>query len=86
MSLSVPAGKLISVTLFLVTAFSLVGPVQATGSPDDRLFQLTFEADKQDPRQCRVVVTAADSRLWTTLRDASEEQYQQVLSLKRESK
>ncbi|QDT87262.1 hypothetical protein [Gimesia chilikensis] len=86
MSLSVPAGKLISVTLFLVTAFSLVGPVQATGSPDDRLFQLTFEADKQDPRQCRVVVTAADSRLWTTFRDASEEQYQQVLSLKRESK
>lgn len=59
--------------------------VCAAGIPKEEPFQLSFEADANDPRLCRVVVTAENVRLWTSLTDADEAQFQRVLSLKRES-
>ncbi|QDU52666.1 hypothetical protein [Gimesia panareensis] len=85
-SLSVLIGKLVLVNLLWLFIFSLVSPVIAGNTPDHEPFQLSFEADEKDPRLCRVVVTAADKRFWVTLQHADEERFQQVLSLKRESK
>ncbi len=57
----------------------------AAGVPKEALFQLSIEANKSDPRLCLFVVTAADERLWSTLINTDEEQFQRVLSLKRET-
>ncbi len=71
-----------SAMFFLFGALVLTEQIFAAGAPDAAL---SIEADKNDPRLCRVVVTTAEERLWTALTIADEEQLQQVLSLKRES-
>ena len=71
--------------LFLFGTLTLIDQTRAAGAPDDKLFQLSIEQDENDPRLCLFVVTAADERLWTTLKNADEEQFPRVLSLKRES-
>lgn len=71
--------------LFLFGMVILIEQTQAAGAPDDKLFQLSIEANENDPRHCLFVVTAAEERLWTTLKNADEEQFQRVLSLKRDS-
>ncbi|QDT45310.1 hypothetical protein Pan241w_54300 [Gimesia alba] len=71
--------------LFLLGTVILIDQTSAAGAQDDKLFQLSIEANENDPRLCLFVVTAVDERLWTTLNNADEEQFQRVLSLKRES-
>lgn len=77
--------SLSSALLFLIGTLVLIDQTRAAGAPDNNLFQLAIEVNENDPRLCLFVVTAADERLWTTLKSADEEQFQRVLSLKRES-
>ncbi|WP_298868976.1 hypothetical protein [uncultured Gimesia sp.] len=59
--------------------------ILAAGAPDETLFELSIEANENDPRLCLFVVTAKDEQFWTALKKADEEQFQSVLSLKRKS-
>ncbi|WP_339732748.1 Ig-like domain-containing protein [uncultured Gimesia sp.] len=67
--------------LFVFSALTFAEQSQAA----DALFQLSIEVNENDPRLCLFVVTAVEERLWTTLKTADEEQFQRVLSLRRES-
>ena len=77
---------LVCYSLLVVCSSGLLQQVSAGAAPEDELFELTIEAEDNNPRVCRVVVTAADVRLWAALTKASEEQFQHVLTLKRESR
>lgn len=71
--------------LFVFSVLTYAEQILAAGAPDEALFELSIEANESDPRLCRFVVTAAEERLWSTLIKADEEQFQRVLSLKRET-
>lgn len=71
--------------LFLFGALVLAEQTLVAGVPDEAPFQLSIEANENDPRLCLFVVTSADERLWTTLKTANEDQFQRVFALKRKT-
>jgi len=70
-----------TVLLFLICWCSVDSPLSGAGI-QDAPFRLTIEADSKDPRLCRVVVQAKSAKLWDALKQAGDEQFQRVLSLK----
>lgn len=70
--------------LFLFGMLILADQILA-GTPNKPSFELSIEVNQNDPRLCLFVVTAVEEPLWSALKNADDEQFQRVFSLRQNS-